>query len=730
VSRKRGTRRDIFREARTAVTLAVAGALGSAIGLGAAIAQSSQPSRVLLEGDTVTYDSNTGIVTAEGHVEISDDERTLLADKVTYDENSNKVTASGNVSLQDATGNVAYADSVELTQDLREGALQGFSALIGQTGRLAASSGERREGRFTIAHGAVFTPCAICQEDGERMPLWEIRAARIIHDQLNKDIYFEDASFEFLGVPVLYLPFFSQPDPSVKYKSGFLLPDIGSIGAIGSFIKIPYYVSLSPSRDLTLDPFITTQGGTVLQTEYRERWGTGGLWLQGTLGYDPGADGKPGESIWMGSLFGSGRVPLNDDGWRAGFDVQLASNKTYLKRYELSNFDRLTSDLFTDDVEGRSRAAITGYFFQSLRATDVTAQMPLALPLLEYTYIPEYKVWGGRLRADTSALYLNRNEGTDMLRGSADADWRLPFTTNDGELITFETFLRGDLYYINDATFDVPGASKNTETIGRALGYSMLEWRWPFVADTNIPNTTLVVEPIAQAIAASGGGNPAGLPNEDSIAFEFDSTNLFNPNPSPGLDLWTGGPRTNVGLRASAILPNGSVEAMLGQEFRFATDSSLPVGLRLNDSKSDIVGQFKIQFPNISLTHQFNIDPDDGTLRRNEVYLLAHFGRSMINLSYLKLPQSAADPSLGEQEQVNLTTTIQVYGNWGIFGEARRDLAKNQELESSIGITYDDDCFVASLGFHRRDTATLNLKPSSAVIFRLGLKTGYTNRAP
>ena len=727
MKRKRGKKTRIYQEARTAVTLVVAGALGSAIGLSAAIAQTGTPTRVLLQGDEVTYDSGTGLVSAEGHVEVSDDERTLLADKVTYNENTNTVTASGNVSLQDSTGNVAYADSVELTQDLREGALQGFAALIGQTGRLAASSGERREGRFTIAHGAVFTPCTICQEDGERMPLWEIRAARIVHDQLQKKIYFEDAAFEFLGVPILFLPYFSEPDPTIKYESGFLLPDIGTIGSIGSFIKIPYYISLSPSRDLTLDPFITTKGGTLLQTEYRERWGQGGLWLQGTLGYDSGAEGKPGESIWMGSLFGSGRVPLNDS-WRAGFDVQLASNKTYLKRYEFSNFDRLTSDLFTDRVDGRSRAAITGYFFQGLRANDVTAQMPIALPLLEYTYIPEYKVWGGRLRADTSALYLSRNQGTDMLRGSADVDWRLPFTTDDGQLITFDNFLRGDIYYINDATFDVPGAPKNRETIGRALGYSMLEWRWPFVADTNIPNTTVVVEPIAQVIAASGGGNPVGLPNEDSTAFEFDNTNLFSANPSPGLDLWTGGPRSNVGLRASALLPNGSVEAMLGQQFRFTTDSSLPAGLRLNDTKSDIVGQFKIQFPNVSLTHQFNIDPDDGTIRRNEVYLLGQFGKSSINLSYLKLPQSAADPSLGEQEQINLTTTVQIYGNWGIFGEARRDLAKNQMLESSIGITYDDECFVASLGFHRRDTATLNLKASSAVIFRLGLKTGYTSR--
>ncbi len=706
------------------VTLTVAAALGSAMGLGFAQAQTGQPTRVLLQADTVTYDSDTGLVTAEGHVEIADQTRTLLADRVTYNENSDSVTANGNVSLQDGTGNVAFADQVELREGLREGALQGFAALIGKTGRLAASSGERREGRFTIARGAVFTPCTLCQEDGERMPLWQIRAARVIHDQMEKEIYFEDAAFEFLGVPLLFLPFFSQADPTITHKSGFLLPDVGTIGSIGSFIKIPYYLSLSPSRDLTLDPFITTQGGTVMQAEYRERWGAGGLWLQGTVGYDGNARSS-GESAWMSSLFGSARIPLNDN-WRAGFDVQLASNKTYLKRYELSYLDRLTSDVFADNIQGRSRFGATGYFFQSLRASDVVSQIPVAVPLLEYNYIPEDKVFGGRLRADTSALYMNRDVGTDMLRGSIDADWRRPFTTNDGQIITFEVFGRGDVYHLENATFSAPSATKNSETIGRALGYSMLEWRYPFVSETSFRDTNFVIEPIAQMIVASGGGNARGLPNEDSTAFEFDVTNLFSPNPSPGLDLWTGGPRSNVGVRATALMPNGSVEATFGEQFRYTTDSSLPTGLRLNNDSSDLVGQFKVEFPNISLTHQFNIDPDDGTIRRNEVYLRAKFGRSLVNLSYVKLPQSAADPTLGEQEQINLNTTLLVYRNWGIFGDARRDLATGQMLESSIGITYDDECFVASLGFHRRNTATLNLKPASSVIFRIGLKTGYT----
>jgi LPS-assembly protein len=524
-----------------------------------------------------------------------------------------------------------------------------------------------------------------------------------------------------MGVPVFYLPFFSQADPTVRHKSGFLLPDFGSSSTLGTFLKAPYYISLDPSRDLTLSPYITSGAGNVLQTEFRQRLANGGFWLQADIGYD-----DHNRQNWFSSLFGSGRFGLAD-GWRTGFDVQLTSNDTYLQRYEISYLDRLTTNLFVDRVVGRSRFALDGYFFQSLRATDVTGEIPLALPLAEVTYIPEEKIAGGRLRVDGSALMLSRDVGTDMIRGSTSMDFRRPFVTNDGQLITLEAFGRGDVYRINDATFSQPLAPHDSETIGRALGLAMLEWRYPFMRDMGIGDTRLVIEPIAQLVAASSGGNPRGLPNEDSTSVEFDATNLFSPNQVPGLDLWTGGPRSNVGIRGTILLPEGTIEATLGQDFRFVPDPNLPPALGIGGDKSDIVGQLKIDLPPaLTLTHQFNIDPGSGTLRRNEVYLKAQLGQSSISLSYLKLPFTAADPTLGEQEQVYLDTTIFFLDNWAVFAGARRDLAKAQMIESSIGLRYEDECFIASFGFHRRDTATLNLKPASAVIFRLGLKTGLT----
>ena len=714
---------------RSSTALQTLPALAAAVlAVTAAYAAAPEEHRVTLQADEVIYNTETGIVTATGHVEIGDEQHVLRADAVTYDSAKDKVGAEGHVTLTETNGDTAFAEKVELSGSLREGALQGFSALIGQNGRLAAVSALRSEGRYTEARGAVFTPCIVCVENGDTDPVWQIKALRVIHDAQQHELTFEGATLQFLGVPIMYLPVMTQADPTVTHKSGFLLPTIGSSTALGSFARVPYYFSLGPSRDFTVEPYLTTGAGTVVSAEFGQRWDEGGLWLQGSAGYDHDAAIVPGGSQWMSHLFGSGRTPLGD-AWRGGFDVQLTSNDTYLRRYEISDLDRLTSDLFVDRVEGRTRAAVTGYFFQSLRAGDPPGTIPVVLPFAEYTYIPDDRFYGGRLRFDASTLALYRTEGTDELRGSASADWLRRFVTPSGQLLTFDVLARGDAYRVTDAKASVPLAPSDSETIGRGLGYAAAEWRWPFARQAG-PGTTIVIEPIVQLVAASGGGNPVGLPNEDSTTFEFDETNLFNPNEFPGLDLWTGGPRTNAGVRATAFFPGGSLEGILGQDYRMRRDPTFLPGSSVGDERSDIVGRIKLSVaPYIDLVERFRIDPVRSTLRRNEVYVTATIGHSTFNLSYLKLSKEPADPSLGAREEVTFDTSINFYGYWSVFAEARRDLQQSRTLDSGAGIAYEDECFTARLGFRRRDTTDRDLRPSSSIILKIGLKTGFSDGA-
>lgn len=682
---------------------------------------------VLLQADEALYNTQSSVVIARGHVEIANEQHILMADSVSYNQSTGIVTAEGHVSVLDSNGNVVFGNKVTLTKDMADGVVEGFAALIGQNGRFVAVRAERRQGRYTIAHRGVFTPCKVCAQDPT--PTWQVRAFRIVHDSVKKEIEYRDATLEFMGVPLLYTPYFSQPDPTVKHKTGFLLPDFGTSTFLGTFAEVPYYVALSDSEDLTVSPLFTTAAGSVIKGEYRDRWSDGGMWLQGSIAYDPNTPDDTGG--WQSHLFGSGRMPINGT-WRAGYDVQLTSNDTYLRRYDIYEKDRLNTDLFFEGINGRSRAAITGYFFQGLRPTDVAGQVPIVLPLVEYTYIPEHKWFGGQFRFDTNLLSVYRAEGENDQRASAAASWRLPFITNDGQLITFEALGRTDLYHTDDALLSDPNAKENSQTIFRALALASLEWRWPFVSTATIAGTNYVVEPIVQLIAAPYGGNPDGIPDEDSASFEFDTTDLFNINKFPGIDRWEDGPRANAGLRWTALFPSGgTVQAMVGEEFRLKDNHHFAIDSGLGGTRSDIVGRIKIDFtPYVDLTHQVRIDQNTGSLISNQLDLKGKWGRSFVDLTYLSLPKEDLGTGTPEpRQEVSFGASVDIFENWFVFASAIRDVEQDEMRDARLGITYLDECFELSIGFRRKFTVDRDLHPASSVIFRIGLLTSPTERA-
>lgn len=679
---------------------------------------------MLLQADEVIYTVDKKTVTARGHVEIDYNGRTLHADTVSYDQAADTVTASGNVSVQSPNGDVVFANHVTLTDKMRDGVLEGFAALIGKTGRLVAASGRRMGGNVTEADQAAYTPCKICRQTGQKNPLWQVKAKRVVYDQLKHKIRFNDATLELFGVPVIYLPYYEQPDPTVKHASGVLAPVVGASTTIGSFIKLPVYVALSDSQDLTLEPWFTTYNGEVVEGEYRQRFDNGGFWLQGSIAHNPNGGLNGDEAQNYAHVFGSGSFALSPV-WRTGFDIQLASSDTYLKRYEISYDDRLVSDLFLEGESGRSRFAITGYFFQGLRATDNQSTIPVALPLIEYTYIPLHDVFGGQFRFDLNTVALTRQDATSALprndqRGSAELRYRLPFTTDDGEMFALQADVRGDLYHIDTA---LPFASTD-KFISRALPYVALDWRWPFIAAAG-DKTSVVLEPIVQAIAAPYGGNPPGLPNEDSTAFEFSDENLFSFDRLPGYDLAETGPRANVGVRGEVFFPTGSIETLLGQSFRPKSDPIFGTTTGLSGTISDLIARFDVKFaPYIDLTHRIDINEQSGTVRRNEVYLTSIFGRTSTRISYILLPPEEVAPGFDTRQEVNAQTIVGLFDHWSTLAAADYDLQGGNLLDTEFGVGYEDECLSVSLAYRRRFTRDRDVIPSTSVILRFTLKTG------
>lgn len=683
---------------------------------------------VLLQADEMEYDVDKHVVTARGHVEITSDGRVLLADTVSYDEINDVMVASGHVSVTDEKGNVAFADHVTLKDKMRDGALKSFAALIGKNGRMVAANATRTGGRYTEAFDAAYTPCKICNTPGKRTPVWQVRANRVTYDQVRHRIYFRGARLEFFDIPVFFTPYLVEPDPSVRYASGILTPDVGNSTAIGYFLRLPVYVALSPSQDATITPEITTRGGQLLAGEYRERWQHGGMWFQASAAHNPNGGLGGTEDQYYASLFGSGRVALTDR-WRVGFDAQLSSNDTYLKRYDLSQLDRLVNDLFIEGSGGRTRFAVTGYFFQGLRATDSSAVIPVALPLVEFSYSPTEKWLGGQFRFNFNSIVLTRDVGADSQRFTAEAIARWPTVLPGGQLLTLQLDARGDAYRVTNSTLgilDTLGSPipLKTQMIYRGVPHVALDWRWPFISSSG-QGRAFIVEPIAQAVFQPYGGNPAGIPNEDSAAFELDENNVLSFDQTPGYDLVESGPRFNFGLHARAVFPSGSVDALIGQTYRLKPDPIFGPDSGQRGTASDIVGRFNVKFlPYIDLTDRIDIDRDNGTVRRHEVYLTGTYNRSALQISYVQLPAELFTLGLPRREEINAQADINFYENWQAFGAVRRDLLGGEMLDTELGLGYEDECLGISIAYRRKFTTDRDLPPSTSVIVRFNLKTG------
>ena len=294
---------------------------------------------VALIADTVEYDTVTGRLTASGNVEIHYGERTLTADRIVYNSDTGRITAEGSIVLRDPSGATVFADFADLDAELRDGLVRGARAVMGENIRLSAAEARRVDARFNALSKAVYSPCKVCSDDPT--PLWRIRARRVIHDEVEKRIHYQDATFDVLGVPVFWLPWFSHPDPTIDRASGFLVPEFRQSSTYGFGTRVPYYWVIDDTSDLTFSPLLTSGDGGVGVVEYRRAFGSGSFTTAGSLTFND----YQGSNELHGHIEARGEFDLvNDFKW--GFDGIGVTDRGYLRRYDFSDEDRLTSELF------------------------------------------------------------------------------------------------------------------------------------------------------------------------------------------------------------------------------------------------------------------------------------------------------------------------------------------------------------------------------------------------
>ncbi|HYM29836.1 MAG TPA: LPS assembly protein LptD [Candidatus Cybelea sp.] len=683
---------------------------------------------VLLKADEVTYDEDHDTVTARGHVEMSQSERVLLADTVSYNRKTGIVTASGNVSVMQPSGDVIFADYVELTDQMKDGFIKDVRILLSDNARLAGNSATRVNDNITTVDRAVYSPCEVCKDHPDHPPLWQVKAFKVIHNEEQQRIEYKDATLEMWGVPVAYTPYFSHPDPTVKRKSGFLAPSFGNDSNLGTVAKIPYYWTFSPTSDLIVEPEIFGATPPLLFTQYRQRTDTGRYVVDASL---TRGDAKTPTGVDVfgqelrGHIFATGRFNV-DDTWKWGFDAARATDNTYLQRYRFSTANTLTSDAFVQGFHDRSYTELNSFAFQGLLPQDNPGTSPLVLPLAQYQYVGEPQANGSYYTFDANGLDIYRTRGQKTRRFSSTLGWTLPYIGSAGDVYTLHAQMRGDAYWVTPG-LDPTGSVfvHDSGGTGRAEPLVSVEWRYPMVR----PDGSLqeVIEPIVQAIASPYGGNPNKVPNEDSRNFEFDDTNVFSINRFPGVDRYEGGPRINYGLHGAVYgLSGGYGEFLIGQTARLRNDATFPIDTGLDKQISDIVGRITVA-PSalLDVTNRFRVDRNNLRIHRNEISVSAGPNYANLRVTYAQIDNQLSQTQFGNRQELIVGASSQLTREWSLFGTWRRDLSEQNvgTLDTGAGLRYLDECFEIQFTIERTNIRLLDIQPSTS----FGVKVNFRN---
>jgi LPS-assembly protein len=516
--------------------------------------------QMLLQADELITNNDNSTVTASGNVQIFYNGYNVIAKRVVYNKKTRRVLATGDVRITDSIGNVYFSESADLTENFSDGFVRSLRMERIDRTHFAADSAERKGGNLTIFNRGVYTACEPCKEHPEKPPLWQVKAARIISNQKEQMIYFEDATIEFFGMPIAYVPYFWTPDATVKRKSGFLSPGFYYNKRIGEGMSTPYYFALSPFYDLTFTPTFLTNQGVHTDLLWRHSLPNGDYQIRATGIYqlDPnnvGVGSAPappltpdaGAERWRGSLQTKGKFLLTDK-WTFGWDASLDSDPRYLKDYgyaPLGATERV-STLYLQGKGDRSFFDARAYYFRDLIDTNTDPRerqgiQPIVAPAIDYNTAMADPYLGGEFHINSNLTHVTREEqlsyavgdpdglagplpaakyltpgfAGDYTRLSMEAGWRKTFTDPIGQRITPFWSVRGDLY-----RYDVANTVPQVDDLSTASALT---------GGDTLANT------IPSLLANDGDANFRGMPTigvdyrYPFIATSGSTTHIFEP---------------------------------------------------------------------------------------------------------------------------------------------------------------------------------------------------------
>ena len=664
--------------------------------------------QISFAADVLSYDSDAEVTTAEGNVVLQSGDRSLRADSVSWSQRTGVILASGNVRFVDENGNQLYTEQVELTDEFEAGAMEDLLLALRAGGRLAANKGVRESDGTILLEEAAYSACAVTTPDGcNKDPSWRITADRVTYNPSEAKVKFQGAYLELFGARLIPLPGLSvrTDDGGV---SGFLVPDIRLSESNGVEVSGSYYLRMADNKDLTLSAYLFSKTAPMVSAQWRHLTDKGAYQITGYATHSRRISDFTGltntsEADPRGYIFANGRFQF-DPNWSLTGSLRMVSDKTFLRRYDISRDDRLRSTINLERIDADSYFSLAGWATQTLRLNQEQERVPVALPVLDYRKRLTDPIAGGQLELQVNSLAIIRKLGQETERAFAKAEWNKKRITGMGQVFTLTGLVRGDIYH-SDGNLLNPTpyyrGNEGWETRGVALAAADVEW--PLVGE--IFGGEQVFTPRVQFVVTPDIKNLA-IPNEDARAIDLEDSNLFALNRFPGYDRIEDGARVTYGFDWKLRRPGLELFTTVGQSYRLDADRDiLPDGTGLSEKVSDFVGRTEVRYRDfLKFAHRYRLDKDNLAIRRNEFDATVGTSRTYAEVGYLRLNRNIDTvEDLQDREELRAAVRVAFADYWSVFGSGVFNLTDREEdptlssdgfqpIRTRLGLAYQDDC--------------------------------------
>ena len=716
----------------------------------------------------LTYSQDDNIIEATGNVVAKNQEgKQISSDKIIYNKKTQQLSTFGNSKFIDEKGGTLFAESFEYNLEKKIisaekkvkfidkekntyyfsklNADDKFDEIIGfdinaDLNKQNLKSGDKFnefiEPRFsgksasiknniTIVKDARFTTCKKNNEtDG--CAYWNLNAGELIHDKEQKKITYKNASLDINNVPVLYLPYFAHPDPTVKRESGFLPPTLANLGGdIGSTMKIPYFYPVSQSADFTVSPVYYFKQHPLLLGEYREKFKNGDISLEGgfTQGYKEVTTTKTDGS--RHHLYGNLNLIFSDkilDQTILNAKVQQVNNPTYLRVNKINSTNdgfkknlikeddtKLTNEINLNSFGKTENLNIKAATYRDISVTKNSDQYSYLLPELSYSKYNLFNDNNLTLNSIFKSQNTNTNQNKSTFINNLDYSTQDFYNNNLGIGYKFLTKINNINYY---SDYKTPNQNLNSQ-INPVVGFDA---SLPF-AKINKDTEQYIIPRILTRYA------PGKMTNATTNDTTLNTDNIFSMNRMNSDELIEKDLSFNLGAdwiwqeKKTNNKEPEKATISVGQVLKLNKDLDMPTKSSLQKSNSDIVSKINYLSPkNFDVTLKSTFDNQLNHVYYNDFTFKKNFTSSEVNFNFYE-----KNSHIGNERYAKANLTSYITDSTKLKIESDRNLKTDLTNSHKLGIENENECIRYGFYLQKNYSSDKDLKPATSVYFGVTL---------